>query len=304
MLLIAAGCEAPLKLEAVERTLEQPLRRSDRYQAAADNGATIVAVGNQGLILRSADRGRTWARQELPGWPSFIDVTACGDGGFAALATEGQVWTSDGKGKSWSSHSLDNEEAPQAITCDPGDRLWVVGSFSSIFSSEDDGESWLQNSLDEDVILTNVQFIDEVTGFITGEFGTVLTTSDGGRQWEPLPPLPDDFYPLGMFFRNAQTGWVTGLGGQILHTADGGNSWQEQSTATLAPLYGIEPAGPGLFAVGGEGMILELHGKQWQRLDYGERVRVYLRATLAIGDETLLTAGNDGTLLMVPTAAR
>lgn len=303
ILLASAGCEAPLNLDGVNSTLQQPIRRSDRYQAAADNGTNIVLVGNQGLVLRSPDRGDSWQRQQLPDWPSLIDVTACGNGLFAALATEGQVWVSGDNGERWSAHSINSEEAPQAITCDITNGLWVVGSFASIFTSKDGGESWAVTSLDEDVILTNIQFLDETTAFITGEFGTVLKTRDGGESWEPLPPLPEDFYPHAMYFRDADSGWVTGLSGEILHTTDGGNGWHRQPTTTLAPLFAIQPLGSDILAVGGEGVILKLDGQQWQRVNYGGRVRVYLRATLAIGDDTLLTAGKDGTVLLVPAAA-
>ena len=97
----------------------------------------LLVVGNHGLVLRSVDAGTTWSRQELPGWPSLIDIAACPNGQFAALATEGQVLVSADDGQTWTANQIQTEESPQGITCDPQNRLWVVGSFTTIIVSDD-----------------------------------------------------------------------------------------------------------------------------------------------------------------------
>ena len=300
ILLVITGCEAPLQMDAVEKRLNEPIRRSDQFQMASANDSAIVVVGNQGLVLTSTDQGQNWRRNQLAGWPELIGVTSCPDGSFAALAAEGQVWVSSNSGGEWMPHAIDSEEAPQAITCDPGNRIWVVGSFSSIFSSDDAGESWESTSLDEDTILTNIQFLDEQTAFISGEFGTLLQTTDGGLTWVRLPDLEDNFYPQAMFFEDANAGWIVGLQGQILHTEDGGETWVLQRTDTLVPLFGIEKAWGELYAVGGEGTVLRQQGQQWIKLDHAQPIRVYLRAVLPVNKSNLLVAGQAGALYVLP----
>ena len=300
ILLVITGCEAPLQMDAVDARLSQSVRRSDQFQMASANGSALVVVGNQGLVLTSADQGQNWRRNQLTGWPELIGVTSCPDGSFAALAAEGQVWVSTNNGEDWMAHAIDSEEAPQAITCDPGNRIWVVGSFSSIFSSDDAGESWEFTSLEEDTILTNIQFVDEQTAFISGEFGTLLKTTDGGLSWARLPDLEDNFYPQAMLFEDATAGWIVGLQGEIFRTEDGGESWVLQQTGTLAPLFGIAEAGGKLYAVGGEGTVLQQHGQQWTKLDHGQPIRVYLRALFPVSEGKLLVAGQQGTLYVLP----
>jgi photosystem II stability/assembly factor-like uncharacterized protein len=302
-LLILSGCEAPLQMDAVEKQLNQPIRRSDQFQMAGANDSAIVVVGNQGLVLTSTDQGQSWRRKQLAGWPELIGVTSCPDGSFAALAAEGQVWVSTNNGEEWMPHAIDSEEAPQAITCDPHNRIWVVGSFSSIFSSDDTGANWEFTSLDEDTILTNIQFVDEQTAYISGEFGTLLKTTDGGLTWVRLPDLADNFYPQAMRFEDPIAGWLVGLQGQILHTEDGGETWVVQQTDTLAPLFGIEKAGDELYAVGGEGTVLRQQGQQWIKLDHGQPIRVYLRAVLPVNKDKLLVAGQAGALYVLPVGA-
>ncbi len=301
LLLLLNGCEAPLKMDSVEQRLHEPIRRSDQFQMASANKNAIIVVGNQGLVVTSADEGKSWQRSKLPGWPELIGVTSCPDGSFAALAAEGQVWVSVNDGGNWTPHAIDSEEAPQAITCDPRNGIWVVGSFSSIFSSTDAGVSWEITSMDEDTILTNIQFTDAQTAFISGEFGTLLKTTDGGLTWVNLPELESEFYPQAMHFADSSRGWIVGLQGQILYTEDGGENWLLQQTDTHAPLYGIEKAGSELYAVGGEGVVLKQNGQQWTNLDHGQAIFLYLRAALPVGKDRLLVAGQAGALYLLPT---
>ncbi|MDP2323139.1 MAG: hypothetical protein Q8N51_03815, partial [Gammaproteobacteria bacterium] len=173
------ACESPLNLDGVEHRKTVPIRRSDMFQEAASNGNALVVVGNHGLVLRSTDDGATWARQELPQWPSLIDLAACPDGQLAALATEGEVLVSTDDGQTWAPHPIETEESPQGITCDPVNRLWVVGSFSTIIVSADGGETWDDKSMGDDTIFTTIQFLDEQNAVIFGEFGSTVHSRDG-----------------------------------------------------------------------------------------------------------------------------
>ena len=294
-----AGCEAPLTMEGVEKAQQQPIHRTDRYQAAARHGANVVVVGNQGLIVHSSDSGASWSRFELPDWPALIDVAACPNGNFVVLAFAPIVFVSADGGETWDARPTPTEESPQALTCAPDNKIWVVGAYTNRWSSADGGGSWVESTTDEDVILTTVQFFDAATAVITGEFGTVMTTIDGGETWETLPPLVDEFYPQATYFRDPQTGWIAGLGGVVLHTSDGGQSWTEQETETVVPLYGIEAVGESLFAVGGEGTVLRYDGAVWRRFDHGKPVRLYLRLARALDGNRLLIGGVGGALHIV-----
>lgn len=304
VLLTLAGCEAPLILDGVEKMRAEPIHRTDRYQAAVAHGDNVVVVGNQGVILRSGDGGRSWERQELADWPALVDVTACDDGTFVALAYDRVVFVSRDGGASWNEKSLNQtSETPQAITCAPGGRLWVVGSFTFIWSSDDHGDSWNEVSRDEDAILTSVQFFDADNGIVLGEFGTALRTTDGGANWEAMEPLPDEFYPQEALFRDPMNGWIIGLGGSILHTTDGGASWNPQHSGTQVSLFGIEDVGGTLYVVGGEGTMLVNHNDQWLPVDHGKPVRLYLRAIEHLGERRVLVGGIAGALHVVDLGA-
>lgn len=303
-LLVAAGllaaCESPLNLKGVEATEAVPVRRGDLFQDAASSDQVLLVVGSHGLVLRSVDAGTTWSRQELPGWPSLIDIAACPNGHFAALATEGEVLVSADDGQTWTSNPIQTEESPQGITCDPQNRLWVVGSFTTIIVSDDAGQNWEDHSIGDDTILTTIQFIDAEHAMIFGEFGFSVHSADGGETWTPGEPLPDEFYPQDAWFRDLEMGWVAGLAGQILHTADGGKTWAPQTTSTLVPIYSLAGIGTDVYAAGGEGTLLKLNGDSWQRVDHGQPVRLFLRVVHAVGTDRILIGGAAGALYAVP----
>ncbi|MFQ5635543.1 MAG: WD40/YVTN/BNR-like repeat-containing protein [Gammaproteobacteria bacterium] len=301
-LVAISGCEAPLVLDHVEAQRGATTQRYDLFQATATNGNTIVVVGSGGVVLTSADSGTTWSRSQLAGAPFLLDVAACPDDRFVALAAKRQVWIGDAAGQAWSAAPLDTFEALQAVTCDPRGRIWVVGSFSTLWRSDDFGASWTETSLNEDLHLTTIQFVDERTGFMTGEFGVIVRSRDGGESWENLVPLADEFYPQAAHFGDAETGWIVGLNGTIWATADGGASWSQQQSGTSAPLYGIAANGPGLFAVGGFGTVLAATPSgAWRRIDHGLPIRFYLRGVLPLDNHRILTVGGAGALFVIDT---
>ena len=294
--LLASGCESPLILDEVEKTLQSPIRRTDNFQAVSAFQQNIVAVGSGGVILASGDSGVTWQRHEIDSWPSFLDVTGCADGLFAALAFEGEVWVSGDGGGTWNMSGLPTEEDPQAIQCDPAGNLWVVGSFSTISISRDGGATWELSSLDEDVIYTDIQFFGEQTALVAGEFGTLMKTADGGANWEFMTPMPDEFYPQSMYFEDLDKGWVAGLGGVLLATEDGGRTWQVQSTGSLVTLYTMAKANGEIFVVGGEGSLFRYNGTGWIPVDHGQTFRLYLRGIETLPDHRLVVSGPGGVL--------
>lgn len=294
--LLGSGCESPLVLDEVEKALQSPLRRTDNFQALSAFQQHVVAVGSGGVILSSQDNGTTWQRREMASWPSFLDVTRCDNGLFAALAFEGEVWLSNDPGAGWDRSVLPTEEAPQAIQCDPSGNLWVVGSFSTISISRDDGASWELSSLDEDIIFTDIRFFDSRTAYIAGEFGSLLKTADAGANWEFMPPMPDEFYPQSMYFEDRNRGWVAGLGGVVLATDDGGETWEVQSTGSLVTLYTLAKVDGRLFVTGGEGALFRFDGNRWLAVDHGRPFYQYLRGLEPLSDQRLIVSGPAGVL--------
>lgn len=293
------GCEAPLDMSAVDGMKKKPLRRTDFYQAISVQGSNVVLVGRDGVLLSSNDHAHTWSRHHFDGFPSFIDITKCPNGSFAALDTTTGVWIGDKKGANWHKNNINTKETVQAITCDPDNKLWVVGSYSNIFNSDDMGKNWSNFSFKDDAILTGIQFLDDKHGVVVGEFGTFITTSDGGKKWSKGPPIPKEFYPEDMYFIDPNDGWVIGLGGTVLYTKDSGVSWQHQKTDTKLTLYGITVVDGNPYIAGREGILLKLQGDQWIKIKHDNHTRPNLRAISPIGKGGLIIGGEAGALMLL-----
>lgn len=289
-----AGCSASADMAALTAVKNRPTQRFDQFQAAADNGKTLVAVGSRGLVVTSTDRGANWRRQEIAASASLIGVTACPDGSFAALDFFHRVWLGDASAGKWQARELNEPQNPLAIACDAQNRLWVVGSGSAIAVSADAGASWQSTAVGGDAMLASIQFVDARRGFVTGEFGAVYRTEDGGASWTALPPIGPDFYPYAAHFADAERGWVAGLAGVVMQTGDGGRHWSKQQNAIGAPIYGLAQDGGELIGVGVNGLVFRFLDGQWRPAE--ARPASYLRAALPLPDGRTLLAGGAGAL--------
>jgi hypothetical protein len=71
--------------------------RAGRLRAMAQSGATIVAVGSNGLVLTSQDGGLSWTEQAIPMFNGgLLEYVAYGDGHFLVCLAEQCARSADG----------------------------------------------------------------------------------------------------------------------------------------------------------------------------------------------------------------
>lgn len=300
--LALAGCNVAANLDAVSTSKKAPIQRSDQFQSVAGNGKLLVGVGSNGVIVSSDNDGATWKRTVLPGVSSLIGLAVCPDGSWAALDFYRKVWVADPAASKWDARELTTKANPLAITCDSKGQYWVVGSRTTLMSSTDKGASWKSQDFGEDAILMSIQFLDADNAIITGEFGNLLTTKDGGNSWQHGKKIPNDFFPHAALFTDTRTGWVSGLAGVILHTTDGGNNWVKQPGGVGAPMYALVKHKGEMFAMGINGLVLELTAGEWALVE--GRPAPYLRSALSLGDKGIVIAGGAGTLQLFSPGAQ
>lgn len=300
VLVTLMACEAPLKLEGVERIMAADIVRFDQFQSVVKSDDMIVMVGSFGAVLISADKGKNWQRQSLKGHPALIDVAVCPDGSFVALELDKAVWNSDNAGNNWVSLPIDTPESPMAIACDSKGHYWVSASFSTLLTSTDKGETWTASSQEEDMVLGTIQFVDDQFVVTTGEFGGFLFSDDAGKNWQRGNDIPNEFYPLSAHFIDRKTGWVAGLNGVIFHTSNGGDTWQRESSEGTAPIYALASHEGQLYAAGNFGTLLHRVDNRWVHVPKDKPIQAYLRVLLPIDKSTLLVAGGSGALQVLP----
>ena len=260
----------------------------------AQNG---LAIGQDGLIIKTGDGGKTWkqVKLELPL----------------------QEWQA---------------AQPHLFSMSRGtdpNKVWAVGPVGTIIYSKDGGETWENLSLGRDVTLNGVSFANDTEGWVVGEFGTILHTSDGGKTWQEqknvlnlpkytrpdlseedalkqrVPPLYlEDLFLVAVDFRNPREGYVAGESGILLKTEDGGETWTNVSSGSFNTLLSVSLAAStgqhADVATGVLGTVATSSNGQWSILpDIHEHILTWIRdVSFAKNGGLGLACGGKGTVLV------
>lgn len=292
--------------------------------ATAEDG---VAVGQDGIVLKTGDGGKTWNRIpiELPlqDWqvaqPHYFAVSRGADAQHIwAVGPVGAIIRSQDGGETWENLSL-----------------WCDMSFDNFATSDpaDDPESTLRLN-PCDVTLNGVSFPTNTDGWLAGEFGIILRTQDGGVTWQRqrnvhnlpkytrpelpeeeairqrIPPLYiEDLFLIDVDFRSAQEGYVTGESGTLLQTTDAGETWTNIPSGSFNTLLSVTAApddNRSDFATGVLGTLASATGDAWQ-LDENIRqdVLTWIRtASFAADGQFGVACGGKGTVLVTTDSGK
>jgi photosystem II stability/assembly factor-like uncharacterized protein len=197
----------------------------------AVSGPDVVAVGERGVILRSADSARTW--NLVPSGTtatltavSFANSTAPSQGwavGHDAVILftrdGGTTWTRQYQGPDLQSSFLD-------VLAVDAQRAIAVGSDGLYLATADGGRTWERRKVGaEDAHFNRITRSGSAHLFLAGERGTLLRSPDLGSTWQRLDaPYEGSFY--GLLPLDRLTLLAHGLRGHVYRSADDGVSWQ------------------------------------------------------------------------------
>ncbi len=223
----------------------------------------IIAIGNGGLILRSADGGNTWS-QANSGTTRDIRRFHFADQSVGyAVYENGVLKTIDG-GLTWQpltafpsiSTAMTSLHNYDVVAFDPNNVL-VAGGISVngiildeqgvLWRSSDGGQSWNSINVGEsDGHVKRISFNGVSAGMAllanAGSLGTpgtkVYITSNGGAAWTRSQASPAaESYDIRMIASN--TAIAIGKGGKIFRTTDGGGSWEQRTSGTAEDLLSV-----------------------------------------------------------------
>jgi photosystem II stability/assembly factor-like uncharacterized protein len=190
-----------------------------------ENGQSV------GLLIATADGGKSWVRQAVPKgttWLLSVHFTADGAHGWAA-GLGGVIATDDG-GSTWVLQTT--LLTSSFYFAADGQRGWAVG-LGKVIATTDGGKNWVEQFLSIGGDLDSVYFAaDGQHGWAVGaefpwrEHGRLLATDDGGKSWREQP-LPEGTPKLRwvQFTSDGQRGAAVGEHGTVVATQDGGKTW-------------------------------------------------------------------------------
>ena len=193
----------------------------ERYFALAAAGTTVVAAGEEGLLLRSSNSGVDWSPASGPSFfGNLLAVASNGSDIWMAVGEDGfdgVVLRSTDDGQNWTQIAAPAASGLRAIAWQ-ADTGWVVageGSFQSgiIYHSLNNGDSWqlLADDLDAPINAVAINTAGEIA--VVGENGLILqgTTSDSFEAPDGYTPVSENLLSVvstdsGSFIVGGQSG--------------------------------------------------------------------------------------------------
>lgn len=311
-----AGAEAPLPAEAAR------LADHSLLIAMARAGKRLVAVGDRGVIVYSADQGENWTQAATVPVQSLLTGVCFFDSqhGIAVGHDQTVLTTADG-GRTWAlSHRDVQAQGPLLdVWCGTGGRALAVGAYSVQLVSEDAGAHWSERRFSptplalpahakpaaapaghDDGGAANGYHLNRIVAasasrlYVAGEAGHLYRSDDSGVSWLELPsPYEGSFF--GVLPLSGDVVLAFGLRGSLYRSDDAGASWHKIETGTTAMLdNGVRLGEAGAAIVGLAGVVLVSSdgGRSFALEQQADHVD--LSAALAVGDQTLATAGVRG----------
>lgn len=262
------------------------------YFVSAEKG---WAVGYDGLVLNTADGGKTWAIQ-LDGLKftrkRMADTIPALEDKIKSLqkdkaAAEEQLAEAEANGE-------EDLTPYEDLVADLDDHL------STLEGELDDAKASLSNTVANP--LMDVWFRDADNGFVVGAFGEFLKTEDGGATWESVAGSLDneDRHHLNAVAGLGNLMYIAGESGYIYRSDDGGDTW--------SLLQSPDPENGSFFAVNiispDEVLVSGLRGAMYRSGDRGnswkqipEDLHKNMNSVYFAGNDTVLAVGNDGAFL-------
>jgi photosystem II stability/assembly factor-like uncharacterized protein len=226
-------------------------------------GGDAFAVGRDGLLLRSRNRGLTWAA--LPG-PSSRSLTRIlfADSLRGLITTEnGTVLSTSDGARTWKASLLDSALFLRGLAWQ-GQEAIVTGSDGGLWSSRDNGATWSRAAPATPFFLQAAGFTGSGAAVAVGDGGVILRRPEGTAPWEPCHiGVSGDLTGLALI---APRKWLAfGTDGLLVKTVDEGRSWSVKGTGSAHYLSAAFHGGNGA-ATTAEGALFHSRdeGETWQ----------------------------------------
>lgn len=182
--------------------------------ALASNGAIVIAVGDNGTILRS-DNGASWSQASSTTSQHLYGISYSGSGVWSAVGAQGTLLTSSDSGVTWKAATANTSNALRATAAQTssitsngsttiGYTIVAVGDKGTVLRSTDGGSTWAtQTSGTTANLLAISQSSNQTTGsttnnqwVATGSGGTVIRSTDGMTWTSSTSTTPSNLYAL------------------------------------------------------------------------------------------------------------
>jgi photosystem II stability/assembly factor-like uncharacterized protein len=278
------------------------------------DGAVMVAVGNEGVIIRSSDAGQSW--QLVPrATARKLTAVAFGDANVGiAVGSNGTMLRSQDGGLTWQPLPFVTGNALRGVAFANANVAVAVGEAETVLRSVDGGRTWsVVTGLPPFGTRSAIAFNSAGVGLIMGL--PTLRTTDAGATWATVEIGREAYASVA--FADANRAVAVGTG--PAHTSDAGLSWQRYP-GSLAPFWSTGIA----FGEQGVGVVVGDHasrrdwilrttdgGRSWSRptsLAASAPLNAVAfttgNAAVAVGQYGVITRSTDGGVTWTEVSSR
>ncbi len=185
-------------------------------------GSQAVAIGEQGVILRSTD-GKQWTQSPSPVNNMLTRVRFTDDKHGWVLGYSGSILQTEDGGASWKLRHFDvTQHAMYDILFLDAQHGFAVGGFGNVLETHDGGTSWeasIPALADQRLHLNTILKLADGSILIAGEHGLLVRSTDQGASWKALSsPYIGSFF--GAVAQGDKGVVVYGMRGNVFETTD------------------------------------------------------------------------------------
>lgn len=235
--------------------------------AIAGNAAGVMlAVGAEGVIVRSTDRGARWTRVPFERTsnaeglraPSTFQAVWLDDAGHAlVVGQQGVRARSDDGGRTWTDLSTAREHQRSGIAWHDG-ALFVVGTGSRIERSDDFGVTWRDEAPPAPGLDLRTPIVTASGALVVTARPGVVARRDGSGRWTTTSLRPEAFF-AGIAQTRSQSGdelLIVASDGTTYVSRDDGVRWIEERRLTREVITSVYAGPTAAWATGYWGMSI------------------------------------------------
>jgi photosystem II stability/assembly factor-like uncharacterized protein len=215
---------------------------------AFNQGKTILAVSQNGLVWRSTNFGTDWAKVSIDTATAFFNQGAFVTSSRAYIvgsdqgANSGRLYVTTDAGLTWNLVSLPGSKPLLSLSATDSLHLWIASSRGNVLSTSSGGTSWT-NASDGDTSAgaNRIFFSDTLNGWISASDRNLYRTTNGGTSWTLASTFDSTMQIRDFIFLSPSRGILIGKEFSGFSTTDGGTTWQDNTVPLLSNVLATLP---------------------------------------------------------------